>query len=227
MPVSDPQAVDDREVAVETDSALAERVSEFTVRRMSTYYRILLSLERHGVDTVSSARLAELCAVTSAQVRKDLSYFGSFGTRGLGYQVSDLKSAIVGILGLNRKWTMALFGAGSLGHALFFYQGFRDDGFYFAHIFDADPARVGDRWNEVEIRPVAEARKTLESTRVDIGVVATPEEAAQEIADLLVELGVKGILNFAPKQLTVPANVRLRNVNLAVALESLSFMLSK
>jgi redox-sensing transcriptional repressor len=226
-PGEDPDLVDDREVAVETDSALAERVSEFTVRRMSTYYRILLSLERHGVETVSSARLAELCAVTSAQVRKDLSYFGSFGTRGLGYQVSDLKGAIVGILGLNRRWTMVLFGAGSLGHALFFYQGFRDDGFYFTHIFDADPELVGERWNELEIRPVAEARKTLEATRVDIGVIATPEEAAQEIADLLVELGVKGILNFAPKQLTVPGNVRLRNVNLAVALESLSFMLSK
>ena len=223
----DPDLTDDREVAVETDSALAERVSEFTVRRMSTYYRILLSLERHGVETVSSARLAELCAVTSAQVRKDLSYFGSFGTRGLGYQVTDLKTAIVGILGLNRRWTMVLFGAGSLGHALFFYQGFRDDGFYFTHIFDADPGRTGERWNEVEIRPAADARKTLEANRVDIGVVATPEEAAQEIADLLVELGVKGILNFAPKQLTVPANVRLRNVNLAVALESLSFMLSK
>jgi redox-sensing transcriptional repressor len=222
-----PAPADDREVAVETDSALAERVSEFTVRRMSTYYRILLSLERHGVETVSSARLAELCAVTSAQVRKDLSYFGSFGTRGLGYQVSDLKAAIVGILGLNRKWTMVLFGAGSLGHALFFYHGFRDDGFYFTHVFDADPERIGERWNEVEIRPASEARKTLEANRADIGVIATPEEAAQEIADLLVGLGVKGILNFAPKQLTVPANVRLRNVNLAVALESLSFMLSK
>ena len=226
-PGVNPDLEDDREVALETDSALSERVSEFTVRRMSTYYRILLSLERHGVETVSSARLAELCAVTSAQVRKDLSYFGSFGTRGLGYQVSDLKGAIVGILGLNRKWTMALFGAGSLGHALFFYQGFRDDGFYFSHIFDADPERTGERWNELEIRPVAEARRVLEANRVDIGVVATPEEAAQEIADLLVELGVKGILNFAPKHLTVPVNVRLRNVNLAVALESLSFMLSK
>jgi len=222
-----PVLPDDREVAVETDSALAERVSEFTVRRMSTYYRILLNLERHGVDTVSSARLAELCAVTSAQVRKDLSYFGSFGTRGLGYQVSDLKGAIVGILGLNRRWTMALFGAGSLGHALYFYQGFRDDGFHFTHIFDADPARAGEKWNDVEILPAADARKTLQTNRVDIGVVATPEEAAQEIADLLVDLGVKGILNFAPKQLAVPANVRLRNVNLAVALESLSFMLSK
>ena len=226
-PGARPDIAEDRDVVLEPDSALAERVSEFTVRRMSTYYRILLSLERHGVETVSSARLAELCAVTSAQVRKDLSYFGSFGTRGLGYQVSDLKGAIVGILGLNRRWTMALFGAGSLGHALFFYHGFRDDGFFFNHIFDADTERTGERWNEIEIRPVSEARKTLEANRVEIGVIATPEEAAQEIADLLVGLGVKGILNFAPKHLTVPGNVRLRNVNLAVALESLSFMLSK
>ena len=216
-----------REVAVETDSALAERVSEFTVRRMSTYYRILLGLERKGVDTVSSARLAELCGVTSAQVRKDLSYFGSFGTRGLGYPVSDLKGAIVDILGLNRQWRMALFGAGSLGNALFFYEGFRDDGFFFTRIFETDPSLVGREWHGVEILPVSEAAAVLKADPVDIGVIAVPEDAAQDIADLLVGLGVKGILNFAPKQLVVPANVRLRNVNLAVALESLSFMLSK
>jgi redox-sensing transcriptional repressor len=218
---------DHREVAVETDSSLAERVSEFTVRRMSTYYRILLGLERQGVGTVSSARLAELSGVTSAQVRKDLSYFGSFGTRGLGYPVSDLKRAIVDILGLNRKWAMALFGAGSLGRALFFYEGFRDDGFFFTHIFDNDEDVIGHRWHGIEIVRASEAADALTADPVDIGVIAIPEEAAQEMADLLVGLGVKGILNFAPKQLVVPANVRLRNVNLAVALESLSFMLSK
>ena len=215
------------EIAVETDSSLTERISEFTVRRMSTYYRILLSLERSAVGTVSSARLADLCGVTSAQVRKDLSYFGNFGTRGLGYQVSDLKSTIVGILGLDRSWTMALFGAGSLGHALFFYQGFRDDGFFFSYVFDADPQRIGEKWQDTEIMSFDQARRVLETNPVAIGVVATPEEAAQGIADLLVEFNVKGILNFAPRQLTVPDGVQLRNVNLAVALESLSFMLSK
>lgn len=215
------------EVAVETDSALAERISEFTVRRMSTYYRILLGLERRGVGTVSSAGLADLCAVTSAQVRKDLSYFGSFGTRGLGYPVTDLKTAIVGILGLNRQWRMALFGAGSLGHALFFFEGFRDDGFFFSHVFDNDPKRIGEKWRDVDILPVADAGTALRANPVDIAVIATPEDAAQDIADILVEAGVKGILNFAPRQLKVPGKVRLRNVNLAVALESLSFMLSK
>ena len=226
-PGGDADPAENPEIAVETDSALAERISEFTVRRMSTYYRILLGLERRGVTTVSSAGLAEMCAVTSAQVRKDLSYFGSFGTRGLGYPVTDLKTAIVGILGLNRQWMMALFGAGSLGHALFFYEGFRDDGFFFSHIFDTDPKRIGEKWRDVDILSLNEARAALRTNPVDIAVIATPEEAAQDVADLLVESGVKGILNFAPKQLKVPGKVRLRNVNLAVALESLSFMLSK
>ena len=215
-----------QELIVEPDSSLVEKISEFTVRRLSSYYRILLSLEAKEVQTVSSARLAELCGVTSAQVRKDLSYFGNFGTRGLGYQVTDLKDAIVGILGLNRQWTMALFGAGSLGHALYFYQGFRTDGFYFTHIFDIDPRRVGEKWRDIEIHPFSVAREQLQANPVDIGVIAVPEESAQDIADLLVNLGVKGILNFAPRQLSIPKDVRLRNVNLAVALESLSFLLS-
>jgi redox-sensing transcriptional repressor len=176
-----------------------EKISEFTIRRLSSYYRILLDLENKSNTTVSSAKLADLCSVTSAQVRKDLSYFGNFGTRGLGYQVSELKGAIEQILGLNKKWTMALFGAGSLGHALFFHHGFREDGFYFEHIFDVDPKKVGERWETVEIRPVDEARERIKA----------------------------GVLNFAPKQLNVPKRVRLRNVNLAVALESLSFFLSR
>lgn len=203
-----------------------ERISEFTVRRLSNYYRILLGLEHQSTATVSSARLAELCGVTSAQVRKDLSYFGNFGTRGLGYQVTELKSAIEQILGLHRKWTMALFGAGSLGHALFFHPGFRDDGFFFAHVFDVDSTKIGTTWQGVEIRPFEEAKQRLQAKPVDIGVIATPEDSAQDIADLLVERGVKAILNFAPRKLVVPSDVRLRNVNLAVALESLSFFLS-
>jgi len=208
-------------------SSFTDKISEFTIRRLSTYYRILLDLEQKSISTVSSAKLAELCGVTSAQVRKDLSYFGNFGTRGLGYQVDELKAAIESILGLNRKWTMALFGAGSLGHALFFHQGFREDGFFFSHIFDADSNKVGEKWERLEIRPVGEARDLLKPSPVDIGVIATPPEAAQEVANILIENGVHGILNFAPKQIITPKEVRLRNVNLAVALESLSFFLSR
>jgi len=204
-----------------------EKISEFTIRRLSNYFRILLSLENQEIATVSSARLAELCGVTSAQVRKDLSYFGNFGTRGLGYQVEELKRAIGEILGLGRKWSMALFGAGSLGHALFFFEGFRRDGFYFAHCFDVSPELIGTMWQDVEIKALDNARDILEERPVEIGVIATPEHAAQGIADLLVEQGVRGILNFAPRQLVVPKDVRLRNVNLAMALESISFFLSR
>jgi redox-sensing transcriptional repressor len=203
-----------------------EKISEFTVRRLSNYYRILLDLEKRAIPTVSSARLAELGGITSAQVRKDLSYFGNFGTRGLGYSVAELKKAIVQILGLNNRWTMALFGAGSLGQALFFHEGFRDDGFHFKHVFDVDPAKVGTKWNDVDIQHQRQAEEVLRRDPIQIGVVATPPEAAHDVVDLLIRVGTKGILNFAPTQLTVPEGVWLRNVNLAVALESLSFYLS-
>jgi redox-sensing transcriptional repressor len=204
-----------------------EKISEFTVRRLSNYFRILNDLEKRGIPTVSSARLAELGGITSAQVRKDLSYFGNFGTRGLGYKVAELKEAIVGILGLDHHWSMALFGAGFLGHALFFHNGFREDGFYFRHVFDADNEKVGTAWRDITIRPDSEAERALADEPVEIVVIATPPEAAQHIVDMSVGTGVKGILNFAPTRLTVPDEVFLRHVNLAVALESLSFFLSQ
>ena len=203
-----------------------EKISEFTIRRLSNYIRILSELETLDTVTVSSARLAELGGITSAQVRKDLSYFGNFGTRGLGYKVSELKGAIAKILGLNHKWSMALFGAGSLGHALFFHLGFREDGFFFTHIFDTDAAKIGEKWKDVEISNVRTAETALTANPVEIGVLSTPQAAAQETIDLMVRVGIKGVLNFAPMQLAVPKGVWLRNVNLAVALESLSFYLS-
>ncbi len=203
------------------------KISEFTVRRLSGYFRILTELERSGVQTVSSAKLADLGNITSAQVRKDLSYFGTFGTRGLGYRVSELKQAIMEILGLTRPWSMALFGAGYLGHALFFHKGFREDGFVFTHVFDSDLEKVGTTWGDVTIEREADAAASLAADPVDIGVIAAPPAAAQEIVDLAVAGGVRGILSFAPTQVNVPDGVWLRMVNLAVALESLSFYLSQ
>jgi redox-sensing transcriptional repressor len=203
-----------------------EKISEFTVRRLSNYFRILRELEVKGVTTVSSAKLAELGGITSAQVRKDLSYFGNFGTRGLGYKVIELKDAVVRILGLNHRWGMALFGAGSLGRALFFHDGFRDDGFYFTHVYDVEHTKVGTMWRDVEIRHLREAEGRLQASPVEIGVLTTPRETAQEVVDLMARVGVKGVLNFAPIRLELPDNMWLRNVNLAVALESLSFYLS-
>lgn len=203
-----------------------EKISEFTVRRLSNYFRILRELEIKGVTTVSSARLAELGGITSAQVRKDLSYFGNFGTRGLGYKVNELKDAVVRILGLNHRWSMALFGAGSLGHALFFHDGFREDGFFFTHIYDVDDTKIGGIWRDIEIRHLSEAEDRLTNEPVEIGVLTTPKETAQDVVDLMARVGVKGVLNFAPVRLELPDNMWLRNVNLAVALESLSFYLS-
>jgi redox-sensing transcriptional repressor len=203
-----------------------DKISEFTIRRLSSYYRILSDLEQKKVRTVSSAKLSQLGGITSAQVRKDLSYFGNFGTRGLGYDVAELKSEIIRILGLNHSWTMALFGAGSLGHALFSHQGFRDDGFFFTYLFDINPEKIGKKWEQNEILPLERARELLAQNPVDIAVIATPKEAAQDIVDLAIESKVKGFLNFAPLELTVPKGVSLRNVDLAVALESLSFSLS-
>jgi redox-sensing transcriptional repressor len=203
------------------------KISEFTVRRLSNYFRILTDLEKRGTLTVSSARLAELGNITSAQVRKDLSYFGNFGTRGLGYKVNELRDAIVQILGLDHKWTLALFGAGFLGHALFFHTGFREDGFYFKHVFDIDDAKIGTRWGDVAIESQETAEALLKRGAVDIAVIAVPPAAAHEIADLVASTGIKGVLNFAPVQLNLPEGVWLRNVNLAVALESLSFYLSQ
>jgi len=203
------------------------RISEFTVRRLSNYFRILGELEKEGVSTVSSAKLADMGSITSAQVRKDLSYFGNFGTRGLGYNVIELKEAIMGILGLTRKWTLALFGAGALGHALFYHQGFRDDGFHFTNIFDNNRSKVGTEWLDVTIQPQSVAEETLTANSVDIGVIAIPPSSAAEVAGIMVRAGVRGVLNFAPTHITVPNGVWLRNVNLAVAMESLSFYLSQ
>jgi redox-sensing transcriptional repressor len=140
--------------------------------------------------------------------------------------VVELKAAIRQILGLHHSWTMALFGAGALGQALFFHQGFREDGFHFKYVFDVDPSKVGTKWNDTEITHQRHAAEILQRDPVHIAVVATPPEAAHDVVDLLVRSKIKGILNFAPTQLVVPDGIWLRNVNLAVALESLSFYLS-
>jgi redox-sensing transcriptional repressor len=203
-----------------------DRASTATVTRLSSYYRSLAEWERAGVETVSSRRLAESCGVTPAQVRKDLSFFGSFGRRGLGYNVERLRAAVRDILGLSNRWRVALVGAGNLGHALFAYRGFRAEGFEIEQVFDSDPAKVGTLWNAVRIAPLAELPQQAADPGIDVVIVAVPQEAAQAVADLAVQAGVPAILNFAPVTLSVPAHVALRQVDLAVAMESLSYVLA-
>ena len=201
------------------------RISDSTVRRLSGYYRILGGLLERGETTVSSYGLAERAGVTPAQVRKDLSLFGHFGKRGTGYGVAQLQSKVQSILGLNRRWMVCLVGAGNLAHALAAYKEFRREGFEIVAVLDNDPGKLGQKWNGLSVEPVEDLKSVVQSRKVNIGVITTPASAAQEVADLLVEAGVHGILNFAPRKLFVPEQIHLRNVNLAIELESLSFAL--
>jgi len=202
------------------------RVAESTVRRLSLYLRLLEEFEEKGIDTVSSGALASLGGTTSAQVRKDLSFFGSFGKRGLGYPVPELASRIREILGLNRRYRVALIGAGKIGSALVQYRGFRARGFDIVSIFDVDPTKVGHRWNGLTVLDAAELETELARQPVDMAVLVTPAEAAQGVADRLTKLGVKAILNFAPVQLAVAEDVVVKTVNLALELETLSYALA-
>ncbi len=202
------------------------KISESTVRRLALYLRYLEQFESQGLATISSQELAKRGGTTSAQVRKDLSFFGSFGKRGLGYSVAELGTKIRDILGLQRNYRVVLVGAGKIGGALVAYQGFRQRGFNVAAIYDRDPKKIGARWNGLVVRDIKHLEADLKKEPTDIAIVSTPAEAAQDVVDRLVKMGVKAILNFAPAQLNVPADVTLKSVNMALELETLSYALA-
>ncbi|HZM15441.1 MAG TPA: redox-sensing transcriptional repressor Rex [Candidatus Krumholzibacteria bacterium] len=204
-----------------------DRASASTVTRLSSYYRALGELGKEGMDTVSSDRLAERAGLTSAQVRKDLSFFGNFGRRGLGYNVAKLRRKLGEILGLTQRWRVALLGAGNLGHALFAYKAFQKQGFVIEAVFDVDPRKVGQKWEGIGIRSIAELQQVAAKTPFDIAIIAVPERAAQAVAEAAVAAGIRGILNFAPVKLTISPQVALRDVDLSIAMESLSYALVK
>jgi redox-sensing transcriptional repressor len=204
-----------------------KKISDSTVERLSLYLRLLEEFEASGRATVSSADLARRAGTTSAQVRKDLSSFGTFGKRGLGYGVSDLAGELRGILGLGRSWRVALVGAGKIGSALFGYQDFKRQGFFIHLVVDSDPGKVGQRWGELEVRSDAQLESLLHEESIEIVIVAVPAEGAQGVVDRVVRAGVRGILNFAPTQLRVPASVELKNVNMAMEMEGLSYALAR
>ena len=204
---------------------MTRKISESTIRRLSLYLRSLEQLTEEGLATVSSEELAVRGATTAAQVRKDLSSFGSFGKRGLGYSVPELASEVREILGLARKWHVALIGAGRIGSALFEYRGFRDRGFHIRAIVDSDPEKIGTAWGEFTIRSTEELEEVLAEERIDIVIVAVPAAAAQDIVQRSSAAGVRGILNFAPTHIQVSGHTVLKNVNMVVELEALSFAL--
>jgi redox-sensing transcriptional repressor len=202
------------------------KIADSTVRRLSLYLRFLEEFEGQGIETVSSGALAGRGGTTSAQVRKDLSFFGSFGKRGLGYSVPELVQALRQILGLTRHYRVALIGAGKIGSALVQNRGFRRRGFDFVAIFDSDPAKIGEDLGGVRVDDVADLERLLGKSPADIAVLVTPPEVAQSVANRLVRLGIKSILNFAPLQLTVPPDVTVKTVNLALELEALAYHLA-
>ncbi len=205
--------------------ASLHKVSESAIRRLSIYLRVLGGLEREGEETVSSQILADRAGTTAAQVRKDLSLFGSFGKRGLGYLVSTLKHELREILGVSRTWRVALVGIGRMGAALLEYPHFRARGFEFVVVYDSDPAKVGRHWGALTVESACRLEESLRENRVDIVVLTVPAGAAQEIADAVVRAGVRGIMNFAPVALKAPPGVRVNAVRLTVELEVLSFAL--
>jgi redox-sensing transcriptional repressor len=202
------------------------KISDSTVRRLALYLRFLEQSAAQGLATISSTDLAQRGGTTSAQVRKDLSFFGSFGKRGLGYSVPELAARIREILGLKRTHRVVLVGAGKMGGALLHYRGFRQHGFDVVAIYDKDPKKIGTRSDGLMVRDVRQLEADLKKEPTDIVILVTPAEAAQEVADRLVRAGVKAILNFAPVSLAVPEDVAVQSVNMALELETLSYALA-
>jgi redox-sensing transcriptional repressor len=205
-----------------------EPVSELTTNRLSVYLRCLNALDGEGVRTVSSQALAERYRLNAAQIRKDLAYFGEFGVRGVGYYVKELRRHLRQILGLDRHVAIAIMGAGNLGMALADYAGFREEGFEITALFDTVRDKIGHRSRAgVPIYDMREFRRVVRRGRIRIAVIAVPAEAAQTVVNTVVAAGIKAILNFSPGTLKVPADVKLKSVDLTVSLESLSFFLAQ
>jgi len=210
-------------VSLPISPAVRKRISESTIHRLSLYYRALSLLEKENYETVSSKELARREKLTPAQVRKDLSFFGSFGTRGLGYPVKELRTQISSILGLDRTWRVALVGIGNIGSALVSYKEFTKQGFQVVKLFDNDQRKIGSNHKGIVVSDIRNLETELRNDRIEMVVLAVPATVAQYIVDDVIRAGIKAILNFAPANLKVPDDVYLRNENMSMELEYLSF----
>ena len=203
--------------------SVSRKISESAVRRLSLYLRILEDLERKGRNTVSSEEMSGRSATTAAQVRKDLSLFGSFGKRGLGYTVTELAEQLKKILGLDRRWRVALVGVGRIGSALVEYGGFAERGYDVVAIFDSDASKVGGKWGGLCVRDISEFEAVSNDESVEMVILAIPVEAVPSVMEHVEKAGIRGILNFAPTKLKVPLGVAVKDVNMVMELEALSF----
>ena len=198
-------------------------IPEATVGRLPLYLRALVEMAENGQGTISSEGLAEAAGVNSAKVRKDLSYLGSYGTRGVGYDVAYLIHQVRRELGLTQDWTVLIAGVGNLGHALANYKGFGERGFQIAALVDVDRSKVGEIVGGIRVRHVDDMPQIVRESDVAIGIISTPAAAAQAVADQMVAAGIRSILNFAPAVISVPAEVSVRKVDLSIELQILGF----
>lgn len=202
-------------------------IPQGVVTRLPVYFRYLLELKAQGIERVSSAQLGDALDFTAAQIRSDLSYFGSFGQQGYGYNVSELLKQVRKILGLNRSYAMVLVGAGNLGKAIASYDSFRTQGFEIKAIFDINPLLIGNYHGACVIRSLDEMKQYIKTNSIDIGIIATPKETSQDVCDLLVKSGVGSIWNFSPTQLNVPKNVVVEHIHLTDSLLRLAFRINE
>ena len=203
-----------------------KRIADSTVRRLSIYLRFLEEFGEHGLATVSSDELARRGGTTSAQVRKDLSFFGSFGKRGLGYSVPELSTSLRDILGLGKEWRVMIIGAGKIGAALAQYRGFRQRGFVIVAAYDTNPDKIGRTLEGIEIRDMRRFEDDVAKEHPEIAVLAIPTDDAQAVLDRVTRAGIKAVLNFAPVQLHASADTTVKTVNMAMELEGLTFALT-
>ena len=204
------------------------KIPEATIKRLSTYINCLDRLGAENNQVTSSEMLGESCQVSPAQIRKDLSYFGEFGVRGVGYDTKKLESEIKDILGLNHNWPSTVVGVGKLGQALLNFAFFRKHGFRIIAAFDSDVNKIGNELsNGVTILSTTEIEKTVKNEKIIIGIITTPADFAQEVANKLVAGGIKGLLNFAPIKVKVPETITLRNVSITSELDNLAYLLTQ
>ena len=201
------------------------KVSMTVIRRLPKYYRYLVELLNKGINSISSQELSDLTGFTASQIRQDLNNFGGFGQQGYGYNVEELKYELGKILGLDKEYNTVIAGAGNLGQAVANYKGFEDAGFRVLSLFDKNPKLLGLKIRDIEIRDVDELAKFIKENNVEIGIISTPKDNAQDIADIYAKSGIKGIWNFAPADIKVPETIVVENVHLNESLFILSYFL--
>ena len=208
-----------------------KNIPSVTINRLSIYHRCLEKLieniDKRKPKYISSSKIAEMTGINSAQIRKDLAYFGEFGKRGIGYPLIDLIRELKKILGLDRKWSVIIAGAGNLGKALVKYKGFQKRGFIIKGIFDNSSLKIGKKLGHIFIYDIKEIEKFIQVEKINIGIIVVPADSAQEVADKMVAGGIKAILNFAPIHITLPPEIEIHNVDLSIELEGLTYYLSQ